>query len=200
MAVAPAPPAVPALFHRLGNLLLIRNLLLYGNNRDPESDVPTLELGRLALLQNDFPPSAPDDQGLGPFGVIRASIPVWDIYNPVETPPAGRLYEILTDTLRGSDAEIVRLRERIGFSSVNIDGLALSEWVGVVFGLFAVGLKQTRNQGAAAFDLQEVFKQFPRAQGPLSTVLNKRALTIAELIAKLNRSRPGLPSPGCRRW
>lgn len=189
-AVAPAPPAVPALFHRLGNLLLIRNLLLYGTNRDPRSDVPAPELGRLALLQNDFVESAPDVQRAAPLELIRASIAVWDIYNPIETPSAGRVYEILTDILSGSDPEIVRLRERIGFRSLKVDGLALPEWVAIVFGLFAVGLKQATNQRAAAFDPQEVFKEFPRAQGLLSGFLSGRTLTIAELATKLRRDQP----------
>lgn len=189
-AVAPTPPAVPALFHRLGNLLLIRNLLLYGTNRDPKSDVPLPELGRLVLLQNDFVPCAPDVPGPAALEIIRASIAVWDIYNPIETPSAGRLYEILTDILSGSDPEIARLRERIGFRSLNVGGLTLPEWVAIVFGLFAVGLKQTTNQRAAAFDPQEVFKGFPRAQGLLSGFLNRRALTIAELATALRRDQP----------
>lgn len=189
-AVAPDLPAVPALFHRLGNLLLIRNLVLYGTNRDSENDVPAWELGKLALLQNDFVPSAPEVVGPTPLELIRASIAVWDIYNPIETPSAGRVYEILTDILSGSDPEIVRLRDRIGFRSLNVDGLALPEWVAIVFGLFAVGLKQATNQRAAAFAPQEVFKEFPRAQGLLSGFLNGRTLTIAELATKLRRDQP----------
>jgi hypothetical protein len=190
VAIAPAPPAVPALFHRLGNLILIRNLLLYGLNRDPQSAVPAQELGRLALLQNDFVPSGPDVQGSAPLELIRASIPVWDIYNPIETPSAGRIYEILTDILSGNDPTIVSLRERIGFSSLDVDGLRLPEWVAIVFGLFAVGLKQANNQGAAVFDPQEVFKQFPRAQGLLSRFLSRRALTIPQLETELRRGQP----------
>jgi hypothetical protein len=189
-SVAPAPPADPVVFHRLGNLLLIRNLLLYGTNCDPKSDVPPPELGRLALLQNDFVPSAPEALGLGTLELIRASIATWDIYNPIETPSFGRVYEILTDLLSGGDLEIIRLRDRIGFTNLKIDGFALLEWVAIVFGLFAVGLKQANNQRAAAFDPQEVFNQFPSAQGLLSGFLNRRALTIAELATKLRRSQP----------
>jgi hypothetical protein len=84
----------------------------------------------------------------------------------------------------------VGLRERIGFSSLDVDGLRLPEWVAIVFGLFAVGLKQANNQRAAGFDPQEVFKQFPRAQGLLSGFLNRRALTIPQLETKLRRGQP----------
>ena len=188
-AIAPPPPAVPTLFHRLGNLLVIRNLLLYGTNRDPKSDVPASEVGKLALLQNDFIPSAPKVPGSSTLELIRAVIAVWDIYNPIETPSAGRLYEILNDILSESDSEIAALRERIGFRNVNVDGLALPEWVSITIGLFAVGFKQSTNQGAAAFDPQEVFKVFPRAQDLLFRFLNRRSLTITELTTALRRDR-----------
>ena len=157
---------MPALFHRLGNLLLIRNLVLYGTNRDSENDVPAWELGKLALLQNDFVPSAPAVVGPTPLELIRASIAVWDIYNPIETPSAGRVYEILTDILSGSDPEIVRLRDRIGFRSLNVDGLALPEWVAIVFGLFAVGLKQATNQPRRSFRPPRGLQGVPACAGP----------------------------------
>jgi hypothetical protein len=57
---APEPPAVASVFHRLGNLGLIRSLALYGVDDDPAREVPRTLLGTLGLLQNDFVGRDPD--------------------------------------------------------------------------------------------------------------------------------------------
>jgi hypothetical protein len=187
---APVPPAVPSIFHRLGNLALIRNLALYGAKRDPARDVPATLIGRLALLQNEFIGREPDVEAPSNLELVALVIGTWDIYNPIETPSAARIYSILAEILQGTDPTIVNLRSQVDATNLTISGLTLPEFVAVVFGLFAFGLKRAREGLAAAFAPDEVFKPFPRAQRLLERFLQGRSLTLEGLAEKLLGGAP----------
>jgi hypothetical protein len=54
------------LFNRLGNVVAMRDLLLYGANEDPSTDAPVTRVGLLALCANDFVESDPTIKFISP--------------------------------------------------------------------------------------------------------------------------------------
>jgi hypothetical protein len=106
---SPSPPAFGIVFNRLGNMVAMRDLLLYGANRAPSTNLPITRVGLLALCANDFidrdpsPSASPSNLELAAL-VVRT----WDIYNPRELAYAmTRMYHIFT-TILPSDAAQIR--------------------------------------------------------------------------------------------
>jgi hypothetical protein len=138
---SPPAPAFGVVLHRLGNMVAMRDLLLYRANRAPSTDLPITRVGLLALLAIDFvdrdplPSTSPSNLELA-AQVVRT----WDIYNPRDLAYAmTRMYHIFTAILPGDAPQIRRARDRVGMKQLAIDGLALSEFAAVAFALFAFG-------------------------------------------------------------
>ncbi|MEQ1887283.1 MAG: hypothetical protein ABL967_19625 [Bryobacteraceae bacterium] len=190
---APEAPAFPVVFHRLGNLLAIHDLLVYGGNRASVTEAPITQIGWLALSANDYverdPLLTPNPTNLQ---LTAQFIRTWDVYNPRELAYAmTRMYTILTEILPGDDPTVVTLRDRIGMDNLAVDGLTLPEFVAIAFALFAHGNavgKEGMNR--VVLDAASFFRDFPRAQPLLDTFLRGRALTIEQMAVKLAAGRP----------
>src|SRR4029077_16396918 len=51
---SPGGPAFSMVFHRLGSIVAMHYLLLYGTNKASATDSPITQIGLLALFANDF--------------------------------------------------------------------------------------------------------------------------------------------------
>jgi hypothetical protein len=185
--------AFPVAFNRLSNLAVIRNLVLYGTNTSSSTDLPQTVLGTLALCANDFIEHELRGEKIPtPAEFAAHHSATWDLYNGRDLAYAlTRMHVILTELLPGEDPEVVLLRERIGLESLAIDSMELSDFVAVVFGLYAFG-----NAGGAGeiersvFDSLAFLSGFPDAARHFRTFLNGRALTLEGLAQKLGGARP----------
>lgn len=190
---APETPVFAVVFHRLGSIVAMHDLLLYGANRVSATEAPITRIGLLALCANDFvgrdlvPTAAPTNLELA-TQVIRT----WEIYNPRELAYAmTRMHAILTEILPGDEPSIVRLRDRIGMNNLVVDGLTLTEFVAVAFALFAYG-NATGKEGMSRVILEPAtfFRHFSRAQPLLDRFLAGRALTLQQLTDRLAGGAP----------
>jgi hypothetical protein len=190
---APQPPAFAMLFHRLGSIVAMRDLLLYGANRNTTTDAPVQQIGLLALCANEFVGS---DPALTPaptnLEIAVQVIRSWDIYNPRDLAYAlARMHQILARILPGKDSSVTALRDRIGMNNLTVDGLALSEFVAIAFAIFAYGnAASTESMSRVILEPAGFVRDFSRAQPLLDRFLAGRALTVEQLTRKLAAETP----------
>jgi hypothetical protein len=183
-------PALSVVFNRVGCLHLMRHLLLYGSTSSAGGTAPQIQdLGELVLLANEFLhddslplPSQPSD-----LDVAALAAPTWDVYNPRDLAYAiSRMYSMLSEILPGNDAKVTKLSGAAGIApnKILIDGIALADFLAVVFGLYSHGRKMTTDVKSALFDTGEIFKKIGPA-GALVKFMSARSFTPSEFRAKL---------------
>ena len=185
---SPAAPAFPVVFHRLGSIVAMHDLLLYGANRASSAGLPITQIGSLALCANDFVERDPALVGT-PTNLEIAThfIRTWDVYNPRDLGYAmTRTHTIFTAILPGNDQVVAKLRNRIGMNNLVIDGLTLPEFAAITFALFAYGNMVGREDiRRVILEPTAFFRELPKAQPLLDRFLAGRALTVEELTDKL---------------
>jgi hypothetical protein len=190
---APGGSAFSVVFHRLASIGVIRNLVLYGTNRQDATDAPLTSVGTLALCANEFLQREPIVTGT-PNNLELATqfAATWDVNNPRDVAYAlTRMHTILTEILPGTDPTVVTLRQRIGFNAVAVDGLTLSEFLAIVFGLWAYGNKVIeKGIQRVLFQPSEILREFPSAEELLKKFLAGRAVTLDQLAEKLRTNAP----------
>jgi hypothetical protein len=171
--------------------MAMRNLVVYGTNMGDAADLPITRIGKLALCANDSlqrslaTAGVPTNLDLAAHSAVR-----WDIHNVRDMAYAlTRMHAILTDLLPGHDPTVASLRTRIGLDQFSIGSLTLTEFVSIVFGLFAWSNKVVEEGiSRVVFGPTELFRAFPQAQELLGRFLRDRAVTIEELQEKLSSS------------
>lgn len=177
-------PALSVVFNRIGCTQLMRHLMLYGNKVISPNEEPMEALGELALLGNEFiqtdPPAG--TSAASNLDVLLRIIPSWDVYNPRDLAYAlTRIFTLLTKILPGKDEEVRKLSSKAGINpcTITIDGLSLSDFISVVFGLYAFGRKMTISDPRCAFfDRQKVFEKVGFSLPVLEEFVESRSLTI----------------------
>jgi hypothetical protein len=190
---SPEAPAFSVVFHRLGSVVAIHDLLLYGANRASAADSPITQIGALALCANDFVERDPVPAGTATnLELATQVIRTWDVYNPRDLAYAmTRTHTLFTAILPSSEQSIVKLRDRIGMNNLVIDGLTLPEFVAIAFALFAHGnVIGKDNVNRVIVEPAAFFREFPRAQPLLDKFLAGRALTVEQLTDKLAGDAP----------
>jgi hypothetical protein len=189
----PGGTAFPVVFHRLSNIALMRNVVLYCSDRNSTTDARITLIGELELCTNDFVQTTPAFTDTPTNLQLAAQfVGAWDVYNTRDPAYAlPRMHTILTEILPGDDRIVTRLRTRTGIDQLTIDTLTLPEFVAIVFGLFAYGNKVVEEgMKRVVLDPTVFLQEFPRAQRILGTFLEGRALTVDELAKKLDRGAP----------
>jgi len=184
--------AVSVVFSRIGCLLTIRHLILYGGASPQEWNV--YKVGRLALLANDFVQNTPTPPPESPsnLDLLLLTAPTWDVYNVRNLGHAmSRMFTMLTEILPGDDVIVKKLVAQTGISpdKIAVNGVPLAQFAALVFGLFAYG----RSPGAnvrVLFNAKEIFSQTGFPQALLEQFLDARARTVdqfRELFSKGQR-------------
>jgi hypothetical protein len=181
--------AASVVFNRIGCLLTIRHLMLFGGTNPREWNA--YKVGRLALLANDFVQNAPipTTQNLSSLDVLLFMAPTWDVYNSRNLGHTmSRMFTILTEILAGSDPTVTIKVSQLGISpnKIEIDGIPLYQFAALVFGLFAYA-RSPQAQVRVLFNPKEIFAEtgFPPKQ--LEQFLNARARTLDEFRSVLSK-------------
>lgn len=169
-------------FNRIGCLLTIRHLMLFGGTNPQEWNA--YKIGRLALLANDFVQNTPipPTPRLSSLDVLLFMAPTWDVYNSRNLGHAmSRMFTILTEMLPGSDPTVTTLVSQLGIApnKIEIDGILLYQFAALVFGLFAYA-RSPQAQVRVLFNPKEIFAQTGLPQGLLEQFLEARARTLDE--------------------
>jgi hypothetical protein len=184
--------AVSVVFNRIGCLLTVRHLMLFGGNDPQPWDAS--KIGRLALLANDFIQNTPVPQtpALSSVDVLLFMAPTWDIYNSRHLGHAmNRMFTMLTEILPGNDPNVKNLVAQSGITPTNIeiDGIPLYQFSALVFALFAFA-RSPQAQTRVLFDTSEIFAQTAFPQDVLDRFLSERAKTLEEFRAILTKGMP----------
>jgi len=187
----PGGPAFAVVFTRIGCLQLIRHLMLNGSSSTGNAEAPIETVGELVLFSNEylrsdwFPPTPQPDA----LEVALQSVPSWDIDNPRDLAyTLARMHTILNEILPGADSQVRDLSFQIGIdsSTLTIDGLALSDFIAVVFGIHSfAGEVEKKGALSAVFDYTQVFEKVGFPQPILETFIASRSLTLSEFKAHL---------------
>jgi hypothetical protein len=174
--------AASVIFNRIGCLLTIRHLMLFGGSDAQEWNAQ--KVGRLALLANDFVQNTPipPTPTLSSLDVLLFMAPTWDIYNSRNLGHAmSRMFTILTEILPGSDPTVAKLVAQLGIdpNSIEIDGIPLYQFSALVFGLFAYA-RSPEAQARVSFDPKEIFAQTDFPQELMERFLDARARNLNE--------------------
>lgn len=169
-------------FNRIGCLLTIRHLMLFGGTNPPEWN--NYKVGRLALLANDFVQNTPNPPtgNLSSLEVLLMMAPTWDVYNVRNLGHAmSRIFTILTEILPGSDPTVATLVSQLGIAAnkIEIDGIPLYQFAALVFGIFAYA-RSPQTQTQVLFNVNEIFAQTDVPQELLEKCLKARARTLGE--------------------
>jgi hypothetical protein len=181
--------AASVIFNRIGCLLAVRHLMLFGGFNS--QDWNAYKVGRLALLANDFVQNIPTPPTPIPssLDILLIVAPTWDINNPANLGHAmSRMLTILTEILPRSDPTVAKLVSRLGITpnEIEIDGLPLYKFASVVFGLFAYA-RSRQAEVRVLFNPNEIFQQTGLLQGVLNNLLDARALTLDEFRSILSK-------------
>jgi hypothetical protein len=181
--------ASSVVFNRIGSLLTIRHLMLFGGSERQEWN--SYKIGRLALLANDFAQSAavPSAPTLTSVEVSPMMAPAWDIYNSRNLGHAmSRMFTILTEILPGSDPVVRKLVSQLSIdpNKIEIDGIPLYPFTAIVFGLFAYA-RSPQAQVRVLFNPQEIFAPTGLSQELFDRFLSARARTLEEFRGELNK-------------
>lgn len=153
--------AVSVVFNRIGCLLTIRHLILFGGTNPQAWNA--YKVGRLALLANDFVQNPPALQTptVSSLDVLLIMAPTWDIYNSRNLGHAmSRMFTILTEILPENDPIVKNLVSQLGLvpDKIEIDGIPLYQFAAIVFLLFAYA-RSTQVNVQVLFNLNEIFAQ-----------------------------------------
>jgi hypothetical protein len=181
--------ASSVVFNRIGCLLTIRHLMLFGGSE--RQDWNSYKIGRLALLANDFAQSTAVHSAptLTSVEVSLMMAPVWDIYNSRNLGHAmSRMFTILTEILPGSDPVVRKLMSQLGIdpNKVEIDGIPLYPFAAIVFGLFAYA-RSPQAKLRVLFNPQEIFAPTGLSQELFDRFLSARARTLEEFRSELSK-------------
>jgi hypothetical protein len=175
--------APSVIFNRIGCLLTIRHLMLFGGTHPQEWNA--YKVGRLALLANDFVQntSVPSSTNLSSLDVLLFMAPAWDVYNSRNLGHAmSRMFTVLTEILPGSDPTVATLVSRLSLvpNAIEIDGIPLYQFAAIVFGLLAYARSPRAPKVQVLFNPKEIFAQTGVPQELLEKFLNARARTLDE--------------------
>lgn len=165
-------------FNRIGCLMTIRYLMLYGGP-DKEEGRHIHKIGRLALLGNEFlaQPPVPKESTPSNLDLLLLVAPTWDIMNARHLGHGmARMFTILNDIMPGNEPKIQTLLRQLALdpAKVEIDGIALHQFVSIVFGIFAYG-GQPEAPKRSMFSSKEIFSQTNFPQAVLEKMLEARA-------------------------
>jgi hypothetical protein len=177
-------------FNRIGCLMTIRYLMLYGGP-DMEQGRHIHKIGRLALLGNEFlaQPPVPKESSPSNLDVLLMVAPTWDIMNARHLGHGmARIFTILNDIMPGSEPKIQILLKKLALDpkKIEIDGVSLQQFVSIVFGIFAYG-GQPNGPKRSMFLTKEIFSQTNFPQPVLDKMLENRAPSLdsyRELLTK----------------
>ena len=167
-------------FNRIGCLLTIRHLMLFGGTNPQEWN--PYKVGRLALLANDFVQNTPNPPpgNSSSLDLLLLMAPTWDVYNSRDLGHAmSRIFTILTEILPGSDPTVTRLVSQLGViaNGIEIDGIPLHQFSALAFGIFAYA-RSPQAQTRVLFNANEIFAQTDVPQELLKRFLAARARTL----------------------
>jgi hypothetical protein len=186
-------PSSRLVFHRANSLVNIKALLVLPQKVgcvDPHL------IGDAALLMNEFmaghqfrqEETRPDDLDL----VVEFAAS-WELYNPVEIGHGISRVALMIQELCSVDEGIEQQRLALGIdpATITFDGLSLSTYQAVIFGLFAhVNAASAQvvlgNPGACGFDRLEFLREVELPQDHLDTFLRHRSLSVNDLRRKIN--------------
>lgn len=174
--------AASVVFNRIGCLLTIRHLMLFGGTNP--RDWGAYKVGRLALLANDFVQDTPNPPtgNHSNLDLMLLMAPTWDVYNSRNLGHAmSRIFTILTEILPGSDPAVTTLVSQLGITAnkIEIDGIPLYQFFALVFGIFAYA-RSPEAQTRVLFNVDEIFTQTDMPQKLLEKFLEARARTLDE--------------------
>jgi hypothetical protein len=181
--------ASSVVFNRIGCLLTIRHLMLFGGTELQQWN--PYKIGRLALLANDFVQNTkvPTTPALVSVELLLFMAPAWDIYNSGHLGHAmSRMFTIFTEILPGSDPVVTKLVSKLGIdpNKIEIDGMPLYQFAAIVFGLFAYA-RSPQTQVRVLFNPQEIFAPTGLSQELFDRFLKARARTLEEFRIELNK-------------
>jgi hypothetical protein len=179
-------------FNRIGCLMTIRYLLLYGGP-DQEEGRHIHKIGRLALLGNEFlaQPPVPKESSPSNLDVLLMIAPTWDIMNARHLGHGmARMFTILNDIMPGSEPKSQTLLKQLALDpkKIEIDGVPLHQFVSIVFGIFAYG-GQPEGPKRSMFSSKEIFSQTNFPQAVLDKMLETRAPSLDSYRELLTRGK-----------
>ena len=180
--------AASVVFNRIGCLLTIRHLMLFGGS-EPQT-WNSQSIGKLALLANDFVQNvqAPIFPTLESVDVLLFMAPTWDIYNSRNLGHAmSRMFTMLTKILPGNDPVVTKLVSRLSINvdNIEIDGLPLDHFTAIVFGLFAYA-RSPEAKTRVLLNPQEIFSLTGISQEMFDRFLAARARTLDDFRGELS--------------
>jgi hypothetical protein len=186
--------AVSVVFNRIGCLLTIRHLILFGGTNPQAWNAQ--KVGRLALLANDFVQNAPVLQAptVSSLDVLLIMAPTWDIYNSRNLGHAmSRMFTILTEILPGDDPIVKKLVLQLGVvpNKIEIGGIPLYQFAALVFGLFAYA-RSAQGTVQVLFNPNEIFAKTNFPKEVLNRFLTARARTLDEFRDILSKGSSNL--------
>jgi hypothetical protein len=176
-------PSFTVVFNHYGCLLILRDLLLFGEEHE-DPDITTF--GDLALLANEF--LLQDAPLSDELDLVISSAKTWDLNNQRDLAYSlSRMVHVLLDILASTDPTVARGRAEIGLDpeSLQIGGLKLMDFVAVVFGLYAFANKKAEVHQPAIFDRTKILAHVNLPQALLDTFVSNRSLTISEFKTRL---------------
>jgi hypothetical protein len=124
-------------------LAALKGLIGVARNRDERGIYSDDQVGELVLRANDFLSSGRfrhPGEAVDELDFAVEFLPTWEIMNPREIGYGlTRTYLLILRHLDGQDAIVTRLRRRIGFGihELRYGGLALNDFIAIVFGIYA---------------------------------------------------------------
>jgi hypothetical protein len=181
--------ATSVVFNRIGSLLTIRHLMLFGGTNAQGWNA--YKVGGLALLANDFVQNTPvpSSANLSSLDILLFMAPTWDIYNLRNLGHAmSRMFTILIEILPGTDPTVTTLVSQLGIAprKIEVDGIPLYYFAALVFGLFAWA-RSPEAPVRVLFNPKEIFAQTGFPQKVLEQFLNARAHTLDEFRRVLSK-------------
>jgi hypothetical protein len=179
-------------FNRIGCLMTIRYLMLYGGP-DKEEGRHVHKIGRLALLGNEFLAQPPVPKGSNPsnLDMLLLIAPTWDIMNARHLGHGmARMFTILNDIMPGNEPKIQTLLRQLALNpaEIEIEGVPLHQFVSIVFGIFAYG-GQPEGPKRSMFSSKEIFSQTNFPQAVLDKMLEARAPSLDSYRELLKRGQ-----------
>jgi hypothetical protein len=188
--------AASVVFNRIGCLLSIRHLMLFGGTQPQPWNA--FKVGRLALLANDFVQNTPIPKKptLSSLDVLLFMAPTWDVYNSRNLGHGmSRIFTMLTEILRGDDPTVKKLIAQLKIvpDKIEIDGFPLYQFSAVVFALFAYARAQEAQGNAQVkvlFDPNEIFAQTGCPYEVLERFVDARGRTLEGFRELLSNGKP----------
>jgi hypothetical protein len=192
------------LFTRPGNLLALKTTLACSASA-PATAPEAATFGKLLFYANRFQTGSffrsatPTDVDYKQFMVEQ--LPSWEVTNERDLAYSlARAYALLKHYLTIPDAAIAHSARQLGFDvrGVNIDGVPLSEYIGIVLTLYSsLNVREVtellEGRTSANIDLRHIIAQTQISRRSIDLFAGARSRTMAEFQAAMSSDPPSSP-------